>query len=38
LAFIGVGPTTDEAAVRYLLENDAFGTTRVAVVRDLFDR
>eukprot|EP01125_Pyxidicula_operculata_P002080 TRINITY_DN12030_c0_g1_i1.p1 TRINITY_DN12030_c0_g1~~TRINITY_DN12030_c0_g1_i1.p1 ORF type:complete len:612 (+),score=114.36 TRINITY_DN12030_c0_g1_i1:40-1875(+) len=36
--FVGAGPQTDEASVRFALENDAFGTKRVALVRDLFDR
>jgi len=38
LAFMGVGVGTDEASVRYMLERNVFGTQRVAVVRDLFDR
>ena len=33
-----VGLGTDEASVRYLLQENAFGTRRVAVVRDIFDR
>lgn len=35
---VQVGLDTDEAAVRYLLQNHCFGTRRVAVVRDIFDR
>ena len=33
-----MGLGTDEASVRYLLQENAFGTRRVAVVRDIFDR
>eukprot|EP01123_Difflugia_compressa_P000629 TRINITY_DN10739_c0_g1_i1.p1 TRINITY_DN10739_c0_g1~~TRINITY_DN10739_c0_g1_i1.p1 ORF type:complete len:838 (-),score=124.06 TRINITY_DN10739_c0_g1_i1:319-2535(-) len=36
--FIGTGHLTDEASVRVMLEQDVFGTDRVAVVRDFFDR
>jgi len=38
LAFMGTGIDTDEAAVRWLMRKHFFGTPRVAVVRDLFDR
>lgn len=38
LCFIGVGPRTNMAAVTYMLESDLFGTRRVAVVRDDFER
>jgi hypothetical protein len=36
--YVQVGLGTDEAAVRLLLSGECFGTTRVAVVRDIFDR
>jgi arginine deiminase len=38
LCFIGTGLRTDDGAVKYMLEKDMFGTRRVAVVRDIFDR
>jgi len=38
LCFVGTGHYTNEAAVRYMLRKGVFGTRRVAVVRDLFDR
>jgi len=38
LCFIGTGLRTDDGAVKYMLEKDLFGTRRVAVVRDIFDR
>lgn len=38
LCFIGTGLRTCEGAVKYMMENDLFGTRRVAVVRDIFDR
>lgn len=38
LCFIGVGPRTNMQAVSYMLENDMFGTRRVAVVRDDYER
>jgi hypothetical protein len=38
LTLMGTGVKTDEAAVRYLLEADVFGTDRVAVVKNLFER
>eukprot|EP00871_Galdieria_phlegrea_P001982 jgi/Galph1/2785/GphlegSOOS_G1439.1 len=38
LCFIGVGLRTDFHAVEYMLKNDLFGTEKVAVVRDEFDR
>jgi len=40
LCFMGTGTCTDEAAVRYLLQKkrNVFGHSRVAVVRDLYDR
>lgn len=37
LAFVGVGPRSDWSAVQYLLEEDLFGTDRVAVVKDEFE-
>jgi len=33
LCFIGVGLRSDEGAVKYMLDNDLFGTNRVAVER-----
>eukprot|EP00188_Purpureofilum_apyrenoidigerum_P001276 Plantae.Rhodophyta-Purpureofilum_apyrenoidigerum.ctg16859.p1 GENE.Plantae.Rhodophyta-Purpureofilum_apyrenoidigerum.ctg16859~~Plantae.Rhodophyta-Purpureofilum_apyrenoidigerum.ctg16859.p1 ORF type:complete len:437 (-),score=92.87 Plantae.Rhodophyta-Purpureofilum_apyrenoidigerum.ctg16859:255-1502(-) len=38
LCMVGTGLRTNQAAVDYMLENDLFGTRRVAVVRDEFDR
>mmetsp|Transcript_13253 Transcript_13253/g.35640 ORF Transcript_13253/g.35640 Transcript_13253/m.35640 type:complete len:470 (-) Transcript_13253:1644-3053(-) len=38
LCFIGVGPRSNFEAVQYMMENDLFGTERVAVVRDEFER
>eukprot|EP00124_Ichthyophonus_hoferi_P002225 Ihof_evm5s143 gene=Ihof_evmTU5s143 len=38
LCFIGTGLNTDNATVRYMLAKKVFGASRVAVVRDLFDR
>lgn len=38
LCFIGVGPRTNMQAVSYMLEHDMFGTRRVAVVRDDYER
>eukprot|EP01105_Mastigella_eilhardi_P014480 TRINITY_DN32_c0_g2_i1.p1 TRINITY_DN32_c0_g2~~TRINITY_DN32_c0_g2_i1.p1 ORF type:complete len:456 (+),score=126.10 TRINITY_DN32_c0_g2_i1:97-1464(+) len=38
LCFIGVGLRSDFDAVKYLLNNDLFGTDRVAVVEDNFER
>ncbi|GJQ10253.1 hypothetical protein GpartN1_g2044.t1 [Galdieria partita] len=38
LCFIGVGLRTDMNAVQYMLNHDLFGTRRVAVVRDDYDR
>eukprot|EP00123_Amoebidium_parasiticum_P008238 comp18669_c0_seq1/m.20327 comp18669_c0_seq1/g.20327 ORF comp18669_c0_seq1/g.20327 comp18669_c0_seq1/m.20327 type:complete len:854 (-) comp18669_c0_seq1:232-2793(-) len=38
LCFIGTGLATDNAAVRYMMQKKVFGTRRVALVRDLFDR
>jgi len=38
LSFIGVGPRTNMAAVHHMLTHDLFGTRRVAVVRDDFER
>jgi len=38
LCLIGTGLLTDEAAARYVMSKDAFGTPRVAIIRDLFDR
>jgi arginine deiminase len=33
-----VGPRTSEGAAQYLMDNDLFGTRRVAVVKDVFER
>eukprot|EP01027_Heterolobosea_sp_BB2_P016491 GEZU01023484.1.p1 GENE.GEZU01023484.1~~GEZU01023484.1.p1 ORF type:complete len:746 (+),score=224.03 GEZU01023484.1:179-2416(+) len=38
ICFIGIGPRTNESAVRELMKRDVFGTRRVAVVRNIFDR
>mmetsp|Transcript_6822 Transcript_6822/g.17149 ORF Transcript_6822/g.17149 Transcript_6822/m.17149 type:complete len:740 (-) Transcript_6822:98-2317(-) len=38
LCFLGLGVRTNYNAAKYMLEKDAFGTTRVAFVRDIFDR
>ena len=38
LAMVGVGLRSNMDAVRYLLDNDLFGTERVAVVKDYFDQ
>eukprot|EP01087_Luapelamoeba_hula_P011380 TRINITY_DN3085_c0_g1_i2.p1 TRINITY_DN3085_c0_g1~~TRINITY_DN3085_c0_g1_i2.p1 ORF type:complete len:717 (-),score=70.80 TRINITY_DN3085_c0_g1_i2:48-2198(-) len=38
LTFIGSGRLTDEGAIRHMLEKEFFGTERVAVIRDLFER
>ncbi|KNC83559.1 hypothetical protein SARC_04206 [Sphaeroforma arctica JP610] len=38
LCFMGVGLGTNESSVRYLMKKEVFGTARVAVVRDIFDR
>ncbi len=38
MCFIGTGLRTCEGAIKYMLEKDLFGTRRVAVVRDIFDR
>lgn len=38
LSLIGIGPRSDWNAVRYLLEEDLFGTETVAVVKDLFEK
>lgn len=38
LCMIGTGLRTNQAAVDYMLKNDLFGTRRVAVVRDDFER
>eukprot|EP00906_Rhabdomonas_costata_P030672 RCo043365 len=38
LCFIGIGMRSDMAAVEYMLHNDLFGTTYVAVVEDRFDQ
>lgn len=37
LCFIGTGLRTNQVAIDQLLENDWFGTRRVAVVKDVFD-
>lgn len=38
LCMVGVGLRSNMEAVRYLLDNDLFGTERVAVVKDYFDQ
>ena len=38
LCFIGMGIRTNDAAIQNMLKKDMFGTRRVAVVADLFDR
>jgi len=38
LCLIGLGLRTNSAAVQYVLDHDLWGTRRVAVVKDLFDR
>eukprot|EP01064_Diplonema_japonicum_P001168 TRINITY_DN10753_c0_g1_i1.p1 TRINITY_DN10753_c0_g1~~TRINITY_DN10753_c0_g1_i1.p1 ORF type:complete len:798 (+),score=192.14 TRINITY_DN10753_c0_g1_i1:52-2445(+) len=38
LCFIGMGIRTNDAAIQHMLKKDMFGTRRVAVVADLFDR
>ncbi|KAJ9449482.1 Arginine deiminase [Diplonema papillatum] len=38
LCFIGMGIRTNDAAIKHMLKKDMFGTERVAVVADLFDR
>jgi arginine deiminase len=38
LCFCGVGLRSNENAVQQLMEKDAFGTKRVAIVKDLFDK
>eukprot|EP00211_Chloroparvula_japonica_P005003 CAMPEP_0119124114 /NCGR_PEP_ID=MMETSP1310-20130426/3825_1 /TAXON_ID=464262 /ORGANISM="Genus nov. species nov., Strain RCC2339" /LENGTH=858 /DNA_ID=CAMNT_0007114007 /DNA_START=91 /DNA_END=2667 /DNA_ORIENTATION=+ len=38
LCFLGVGIRTSIHAAQYMLENDLFGTSRVAVVRDVFEQ
>lgn len=38
LCMIGVGLRSNMDAVQYLLDNDLFGTERVAVVKDYFDQ
>eukprot|EP01010_Urceolus_cornutus_P003861 NODE_570_length_1527_cov_155.816644_g431_i0.p2 GENE.NODE_570_length_1527_cov_155.816644_g431_i0~~NODE_570_length_1527_cov_155.816644_g431_i0.p2 ORF type:complete len:229 (-),score=52.19 NODE_570_length_1527_cov_155.816644_g431_i0:30-716(-) len=38
LCFIGIGMRSNIDAVKYMLQHDLFGTTRVAVVRDELER
>eukprot|EP01012_Entosiphon_sulcatum_P058494 TRINITY_DN82575_c0_g1_i1.p1 TRINITY_DN82575_c0_g1~~TRINITY_DN82575_c0_g1_i1.p1 ORF type:complete len:792 (+),score=119.96 TRINITY_DN82575_c0_g1_i1:270-2378(+) len=38
LCFIGLGIRTNSAAIEFMLRNKWFGTRRVAVVQDLFER
>lgn len=38
LSLIGIGPRSNWAAVKYLLEGDLIGTERVAVVKDQFEQ
>lgn len=38
LCFIGVGLRSNEAAVKQLMEKDYFGTKRVAIVKDTFEK
>eukprot|EP01061_Rhynchopus_euleeides_P040670 TRINITY_DN7004_c0_g1_i1.p2 TRINITY_DN7004_c0_g1~~TRINITY_DN7004_c0_g1_i1.p2 ORF type:complete len:798 (+),score=332.78 TRINITY_DN7004_c0_g1_i1:394-2787(+) len=38
LCFIGMGIRTNDAAIQHMMKKDMFGTRRVAVVADLFDR
>ena len=38
LCFVGVGLRSNENAVQQLMGKDAFGTKRVAIVKDLFDK
>jgi len=38
LCFFGTGLHTDEAALRWIMENGLIGHKRVVVVRDMFDR
>ncbi|EAL71243.1 hypothetical protein DDB_G0272182 [Dictyostelium discoideum AX4] len=38
LSLIGVGLRSNFYSVQYMMENDLFGTTRVAVVKDYFDQ
>ena len=38
LCFIGMGIRTNDFAIQHMMKKDMFGTRRVAVVADLFDR
>mmetsp|Transcript_8311 Transcript_8311/g.17872 ORF Transcript_8311/g.17872 Transcript_8311/m.17872 type:complete len:471 (+) Transcript_8311:46-1458(+) len=38
LCFIGVGPRSNFEAAQHMMQNDLFGTQRVAVVRDEYER
>ena len=38
LCFVGVGLRSNEIAVKQLMDKDHFGTRRVAIVKDLFDK
>jgi len=38
LCFVGVGLRSNEEAVVQLMEKDYFGTTRVAIVKDMFEK
>merc|ERR1739848_178948 len=38
LCFVGVGLRSNEAAVLQLMDKDYFGTDRVAIVKDLFEK
>jgi len=38
LCLIGIGLRSNQKAIDYMLENDLFGTRRVAVVKDLYEQ
>uniref|UniRef100_A0A7S0ZC49 Arginine deiminase n=2 Tax=Timspurckia oligopyrenoides TaxID=708627 RepID=A0A7S0ZC49_9RHOD len=38
LCMVGIGPRSNLGAVKYMMENDLLGTSRVAVVKDLFEQ
>lgn len=38
ISYIGCGIRTNQEAIDYLMEKDLFGSHKVAVVKDLFDR
>lgn len=38
LCFLGIGPRSDWTAAKYLLQNDLFGTMKVAIVKDNFEK